>query len=86
MKQNKGKILRLSLCLLIMSMTSVLSAQTLGDCGGDISEGNPCPCNPSCLDVQGTPSGPGLVPIDGGVIALFAAALFYGVKKNIKKK
>jgi hypothetical protein len=32
------------------------------------------------------PGPPGLVPIDGGVIALVVAGIFYGIKKNINKK
>ena len=35
---------------------------------------------------NGGPGFVGLVPIDGGIIALFVAGVFYGVKKTLKKK
>jgi len=33
-----------------------------------------------------SPQGPPQLPVDGGVLALLVAGLFYGVKKSFKKK
>ena len=32
------------------------------------------------------PQGPPQLPVDGGVLALLVAGIFYGVKKSFKKK
>jgi hypothetical protein len=89
----KNKYILFLTMLLFLLIATPVSAQTCPS-GYDLSYA--CPCKVSPTDVAngiadpctgGPPPPPGnVVPIDGGILTLLFAGLFYGVKKSIKKK
>jgi hypothetical protein len=90
MIQNKNKYILFFTMLLFLLIASPASAQN--PCPGGYDPGNACPCKVDPASGAADPCGglpppPGNVgPIDGGILTLLFAGLFYGVKKSIKKK
>jgi hypothetical protein len=96
MIQNKNKYILFFTMLLFLLIASPASAQN--PCPGGYDPGNPCPCqvdpctgavdpcNGTCSSGPPPPPPGNVVPIDGGILTLLFAGLFYGVKKSIKKK